>query len=205
LAIRTPASKHIDAFSVKLSNIMPTVLHWWPSNPYCGKTLQHSWLPIVMSFCCLYTSSVYKQQRCLYRLLAQLHPAFSPLTSQVESFITKLSQNRCLQQTEFCIACAVRLTCLCLFCRICPRMLHCLCYEAQLLVPVLQNLTKDTALFRPVIVNQVLGTDMKKHFDITSRFQVGLLQPMLCLSFSAGYVRPSGHALPVLLSRLCSS
>ncbi|DBA93554.1 TPA: putative 3',5'-cyclic phosphodiesterase pde-3 [Trebouxia sp. C0006] len=33
------------------------------------------------------------------------------------------------------------------------------------------NLTKDTALFRPVIVNQVLGTDMKKHFDITSRFQ----------------------------------
>ncbi len=60
-------------------------------------------------------------------------------------------------------------------------MLHCLCYEAQLLVPVLQNLSKDTALFRPVIVNQVLGTDMKKHFDITSRFQVGILLSMLCL------------------------
>ncbi len=61
------------------------------------------------------------------------------------------------------------------------RLLHCLCYEAQSLVSVLQNLSKDTALFRPVIVNQVLGTDMKKHFDITSRFQVGLLLPMLCL------------------------
>ena len=56
-----------------------------------------------------------------------------------------------------------------------------LCHEAQLLVSVLQNVFKDTALFRPVIVNQVLGTDMKKHFDITSRFQVGLLLPMLCL------------------------
>ncbi|KAL0024748.1 hypothetical protein WJX79_001370 [Trebouxia sp. C0005] len=34
-----------------------------------------------------------------------------------------------------------------------------------------QRLATDTALFRPVVVNQVLGTDMKKHFDITSRFQ----------------------------------
>ncbi|KAL0021983.1 hypothetical protein WJX77_002623 [Trebouxia sp. C0004] len=33
-----------------------------------------------------------------------------------------------------------------------------------------QNLSKDTP-YRPVVVNQVLGTDMKKHFDITSRFQ----------------------------------
>ena len=84
-------------------------------------------------------------------------------------------------------------------------MLRCLCYEAQLLVPVLQNLTKDTALFRPVVVSQVLGTDMKKHFDITSRFQVGLLQPMFCLSFSAGFVRPDGHVSPALLSMLCLS
>ena len=37
------------------------------------------------------------------------------------------------------------------------------------------------AQLRVVSVNQVLGTDMKKHFDITSRFQVGLLLPMLCL------------------------
>ncbi|KAA6427408.1 MAG: hypothetical protein FRX49_02072 [Trebouxia sp. A1-2] len=35
-----------------------------------------------------------------------------------------------------------------------------------------QRLATDTALFRPVVVNQVLGTDMKKHFDITSRFQM---------------------------------
>ena len=40
---------------------------------------------------------------------------------------------------------------------------------------------EDIAQLRIVAVNQVLGTDMKKHFDITSRFQVGLLLPMLCL------------------------
>ena len=27
-------------------------------------------------------------------------------------------------------------------------------------------------LFRPIIIQQVLGTDMKKHFEILSRFQV---------------------------------
>jgi hypothetical protein len=41
--------------------------------------------------------------------------------------------------------------------------------------------TETLAQLRMVSVNQVLGTDMKKHFDITSRFQVGLLLPMLCL------------------------
>ena len=35
-------------------------------------------------------------------------------------------------------------------------------------------------------INQVLGTDMKKHFDITSRFQASLLQSqesgdMICM------------------------
>ena len=32
--------------------------------------------------------------------------------------------------------------------------------------------TETQTLFRPVVINQVLGTDMKKHFDILSRFQV---------------------------------
>ena len=36
------------------------------------------------------------------------------------------------------------------------------------------------AAVRSLSINQVLGTDMKKHFDIISRFQVGLLLPMLC-------------------------
>lgn len=30
----------------------------------------------------------------------------------------------------------------------------------------------DTNRARPCTLHQVLGTDMKKHFDITSRFQV---------------------------------
>ncbi len=80
------------------------------------------------------------------------------------------------------------------------RMLHCVHYEAQALVPVLQNLFKDTALFRPVIVNQVLGTDMKKHFDITSRFQVGLLLGMLFLVCWACFACPAGHTSTPLFS-----
>ena len=31
---------------------------------------------------------------------------------------------------------------------------------------------ENTSQLRSVSANQVLGTDMKKHFDITSRFQV---------------------------------
>lgn len=38
---------------------------------------------------------------------------------------------------------------------------------------VLQDLSPETnLLFRPIIIQQVLGTDMKKHFEILSRFQV---------------------------------
>ena len=36
------------------------------------------------------------------------------------------------------------------------------------------NLTNQGSMrrYRDVCINQVLGTDMKKHFDIISRFQV---------------------------------
>lgn len=33
---------------------------------------------------------------------------------------------------------------------------------------------------RAVCINQVLGTDMKKHFDITSRFQAGFVFQLAC-------------------------
>ena len=67
---------------------------------------------------------------------------------------------------------------------------------------------EDIAQLRIVAVNQVLGTDMKKHFDITSRFQVGLLLPMLCLFSWACFVCSAGHALrgnalSCLLGMLC--
>ena len=71
------------------STISCQPLHQWPCNHYWGKILQHSWLPLVMSFCCSYTSSVYKQQQCSYTLLAQLYFAYSPLTNQMEVFTTK--------------------------------------------------------------------------------------------------------------------
>ena len=41
--------------------------------------MHHSWSPLIMSFCCLYT------------LLAQLYFADSTLTDQMEVFTTKLS------------------------------------------------------------------------------------------------------------------
>lgn len=34
--------------------------------------------------------------------------------------------------------------------------------------------SEDTVPLRKQIINMVLGTDMKKHFDIVSRFQVTL-------------------------------
>ena len=36
------------------------------------------------------------------------------------------------------------------------------------------ELSEDAVPLRKQIINMVLGTDMKKHFDIVSRFQVAL-------------------------------
>ena len=58
-----------------------------------------------------------------------------------------------------------------------------LLYMAQYSPLFLQNEILDKhagfAAIRQIGINQVLGTDMKKHFDITSRFQVSfcLLPP----------------------------
>jgi len=42
-----------------------------------------------------------------------------------------------------------------------------------------QRLAEDQVEIRSMCISQVLGTDMKKHFDITSRFQVKPLAPYL--------------------------
>lgn len=42
-----------------------------------------------------------------------------------------------------------------------------------------QRLLEDQVEIRSMCISQVLGTDMKKHFDITSRFQVKPLAPSL--------------------------
>lgn len=45
-----------------------------------------------------------------------------------------------------------------------------------------QRLLEDQAEIRSMCISQVLGTDMKKHFDITSRFQVKPIPPLLVAS-----------------------
>ena len=42
-----------------------------------------------------------------------------------------------------------------------------------------QRLAEDQVEIRSMCISQVLGTDMKKHFDISSRFQVRPLPPSL--------------------------
>ncbi len=51
-----------------------------------------------------------------------------------------------------------------------------------------QRLLEDQVEIRSMCISQVLGTDMKKHFDITSRFQVKLLPPSLLPVSDCAYI-----------------
>lgn len=50
------------------------------------------------------------------------------------------------------------------------------------------------AQLRATAVNQVLGTDMKKHFDITSRFQVGTWLMHCIFTFTVAGIAECPHA-----------
>ena len=55
------------------------------------------------------------------------------------------------------------------------------------------TVAKTMREIRSVCINQVLGTDMKKHFDIASRFQVGFavglpVIVLLCIHGSTSYI-----------------
>ena len=54
-------------------------------------------------------------------------------------------------------------------------------------------------VLRSTCINMVLGTDMKKHFDIVSRFQVHI-QPacfMLCMNLTCDKKPPYGVQIPM--------
>ena len=56
-----------------------------------------------------------------------------------------------------------------------PHSVRICCFKLLLYIQVDRLSAERRAAARYVSVSQVLGTDMKKHFDILSRFQVGVL------------------------------
>ena len=73
---------------------------------------------------------------------------------------------------------------------------HCL----MCMLPWLQHKSSSelVRMGRACAINQVLGTDMKKHFDIVSRFQVSQPAPLTCAP-------PAHRRQAMLLSNLCST
>lgn len=51
----------------------------------------------------------------------------------------------------------------------------------------------DWVQSRRQCINMVLGTDLKKHFDIMSRFQVGLSASLTCFTSTIGDSRDVGQ------------